>query len=328
MGDRETTGQKLSLLRGAALFASLDEIELALVAEHSGYCSFEPNQRIFEEGPHREELFVIKNGAVIVRRTDDNGGERDLARFVEGESFAEMDLLDSSPRTAHAIAEGAATLLVFPDRDLVFREVLEDHPEAGSRLLRKLLGVVARRIRATDKLLSEKSPWIQDLKRQLLRDKLTGLHNRAYVDEELPKVLAAHSSSSLLILKPDNFKPINDTYGHQAGDGALVALAESLRSHLTEGETGVRYHGDEYCIILAGSDAARAARRAHDLLQVVKDLDVTKLTKGQPFALTASIGTAVFPENAASAAAMVERGYRAMMKARNAGGDRVCTEDA
>src|SRR5208337_1651084 len=101
-----------------------------------------------------------------------------------------------------------------------------------------------------DRLISEKAPWIEDLKRQLLRDKLSGLYNRAYLEEELPRLVAAGRPVSLLVVKPDNFKTINDTCGHEAGDKTLVLIAEALKSCLTEGDLGIRYRGDEYCAVL------------------------------------------------------------------------------
>lgn len=180
---------KLALLGKAGLFSQLREAELRTISRYSGYRSFERGELVFPEGSHREELYLIKEGTVVIRRraeSESGSAEgQDIARFVAGEVFGEMDLLDTAPRSASAIAEERATLLVFPDK-VPFQELLETHPYVFARILRKLLGEIAGRIRAIDKLVSEKSPWIEELKRQLLRDKLSGLYNRAYLEEELP----------------------------------------------------------------------------------------------------------------------------------------------
>ncbi len=252
--------RKSTLLRKASLFSSLDRDELALIARYSGYRTYEAGQVIFAQGSHREELFLIQDGTVAIRRRAEDDSEQDIARFVGGEVFGEMDLLDTVPRTASAVAEGPATLLVFPDR-IEFSRLLDTHPEAFARILRKLLGEIARRIRAIDRLMSEKTPWIEELKRQLHRDKLTGLWNRAFLEEELPRIVAAHPRTSLLVVKPDNFKAINDTFGHEAGDKTLMILAEAVKSRLTEGDIGARYRGDEYCVILPGRGRAGGGRR-------------------------------------------------------------------
>ncbi len=162
-----------------------------MLARYSGYRSYDAGQVIFAQGSHREELFLIKDGTVVIRRRGEDDSERDIAQFVGGEVFGEMDLLDTAPRTASAVAEGPTRLLVFPD-GIEFARLLDQHPETFARILRKLLGEIARRIRAIDRLMSEKTPWIEDLKRQLHRDKLTGLWNRLYLEEELPRIVTAH----------------------------------------------------------------------------------------------------------------------------------------
>ena len=104
-----------------------------------------PGEVIFQEGSHRAELSLIKKGTVAIRRHEEGDGEQDIAQFVGGEVFGEMDLLDTAPRSASAVAEGAATLLVFPT-GLEFSELLEKHPDVFARILRKILGVIAGRI--------------------------------------------------------------------------------------------------------------------------------------------------------------------------------------
>jgi diguanylate cyclase (GGDEF)-like protein len=318
--------RKTTLLRKASLFASLDRDELALIARHSAYCSYDAGQVIFAQGSHRAELFLIQDGTVTIRRRGEDESETDIARFVVGEVFGEMDLLDTVPRTASAVAEGPATLLVFPD-GIEFARLLDQNPEAFARVLQKLLGEIARRIRAIDRLMSEKTPWIEDLKRQLHRDKLTGLWNRAYLEEELPRIVAAHPRTSLLVVKPDNFKAINDTFGHEAGDKTLVMLAEAVKSRLGDGDIAARYRGDEYCVILPGRGAPEAAAAAEGLRGAVRGIDVRQATGSDEIRLTGSVGASQFPSPAPDAKALVARAFEQLWQARNAGGDRVLAEE-
>jgi diguanylate cyclase (GGDEF)-like protein len=314
---------KLALLRRAALFAPLTQAELRLLAANSAYRSCAAGERIFGEGPHDQELHLVKSGAVVIRKRAPDGNERDIARFIEGEVFAEMDLLDASPRTASAFADGEVTLLRFPAPGLAFRDLLERRPEAFARILEKLLGVMAGRIRAVNRLVSEKTPWVEELKRQLHRDKLTGLFNRTYLDEELPGILGRSVGTALLVLKPDNFKAINDTCGHDAGDRTLVMLGELVRSRLAEGDAGVRYRGDEFCLVLPGREPSRALEAADGLRDAVRGVDMRKAA-GRDFPpLTASVGVAVSPDDGADAKTLVARAFERMWGARNAGGDRV-----
>jgi diguanylate cyclase (GGDEF)-like protein len=316
--------QKIALLGKSALFSPLGSEELALVARYSGYRTFSPGQVVFEEGSHREELYMIREGTVVIRRRVDDA-EQDIARFVSGEVFGEMDLLDTAPRSASAVADGSATLLVFPDR-IEFGKLLEKHPDVFARVLRKLLGEVARRIRAIDRLISEKTPWIEDLKRQLHRDKLTGLFNRAFLEEELPRIASAEPCTSLLVVKPDNFKAINDTFGHEAGDKTLVLLSDAVKSHLGERDIGVRFRGDEYCIILPGRDAAAASELAEIMRAAVRGIDVRQATGSDAISLTGSVGVSSHPRPSADAKALVARAFEQLWAARNAGGDRILVE--
>jgi len=297
-----------------------------VIARYSGYRRFRAGEVIFSQGSHRAELFLVKEGSVSIRRRGDDEGEQEIARFVDGEVFGEMDLLDTVPRSASAVADGAATLLAFPVR-IAFSSLLEKHPETFARILRKLLGEIARRIRAIDKLISEKTPWIEDLKRQLHRDRLTGLFNRAFLEEELPRIVSAHPRTSLVVMKPDNFKAINDTFGHEAGDKTLMQLAEAVKSRLRDGDIGARYRGDEYCVVLPGRSAREAVPAAEALRAAMRAVDVKKITGSDAISLTGSVGVSSHPAPAADARSLVARAFERMWEARNAGGDRILAEE-
>jgi diguanylate cyclase (GGDEF)-like protein len=320
------TAGKTALLKRATLFSQLSPEELALIARYSGYRKFEPGQLIFRQGTHRAELYLVKEGSVLIRRRGEEEVEQEIARFVSGEVFGEMDLLDTVPRSASAVSDDAATLLVFPD-GIEFARLLDTHPDVFARVLRKLLGEIARRIRAIDRLISEKTPWIEDLKRQLHRDRLTGLFNRAFLEEELPRIVASQESTSLLVMKPDNFKSINDTFGHEAGDRTLALLAEVVKSYLREGDIGARYRGDEYCIVLPGKAGPEAAVAAEALRAAVRVVDVKRATGSDAIALTGSVGVSTHPTPATDARALLSRAFERMWDARNAGGDRILGED-
>jgi diguanylate cyclase (GGDEF)-like protein len=316
------TDKKLTLLGKAALFSPLRKEELALIARYSGYCSFGPDDVIFAAGSHVEELYLIEEGTVLIRKGEDDG-QQDIARFIQGEVFGELDLLDTAPRSASAIAEGPATLLVFPSRGLAFRDIIEKHPDAFARIFQKLLGVISGRMRAVNRLVSERTPWIQELRRQLLRDKLTGLYNKAFLDEELTAILKASPETSLLVMKPDSFKIINDSFGHDAGDRTLRALAETLKGSLGPGDIGVRYRGDEFCVILPGRGELAAREAAEGLRAAGRSMDIRAIAGDGAPVFTASVGVSTHAGPAADARPLVALSYERMQQARNGGGDSV-----
>jgi diguanylate cyclase (GGDEF)-like protein len=321
------TDKKLALLGKAALFSTLRKEELSLIARYSGYCSFGPGEEIFAAGSHVEELYLIEEGTVLIRKSGDGDAQQDIARFIKGEVFGELDLLDIAPRSASAIAEGATTLLVFPSRGLAFRDIIEKHPDAFARILQKLLAVISGRMRAVNKLVSEKTPWVQELRRQLLRDKLTGLYNKAFLDEELTAILQKSPETSLMVMKPDSFKQINDTFGHEAGDKTLRAIAEALKGLLGEGDIGVRYRGDEFCLVLPGRGERAARDAAEGLRSAVRAIDIRAIVGDGAPAFTASVGVSAHPAHAPDARGLVALSYQRMLEARNGGGDAVSGGD-
>ncbi len=319
--------EKVSLLKNVSLFSKLKDHELETVARYSGYRSFPQGESIFHEGNVAEELYIIRSGEVVISKRageDDESKVVDIARFVEGDYFGELGMLDSKPRNETATATRDTTLLIFPDRSVKFRDLIVEQPAVFAQILHKLLAIVAGRIRTTNNLVSEKSPWMQDLRRQLLGDELTGLYNRLFLDEELAALLPGYGAeTSLLMIKPDNFKLINDTYGHDAGDRVLKQLAEAIRTSLRPGDVPVRYRGNEIGAVLPGTPTEKAAAIAEALRLVVPTMDIAGATGGNKIVVTVSIGLATYPRHADNHKRLVELAFEKMFQAREEGGDRV-----
>ncbi len=151
-------------------------------------------------------------------------------------------------------------------------------------------------------------------------DPLTGLPNRALFMDRLRHELAAaerrHQRLALLFLDLDRFKDINDTLGHDAGDRVLVEVARRFRQALREEETLARLSGDEFVII--ASDSADAATRIAE--RIAMALEAPVAAGGQGFAVSASIGVAIFPEDGRSAEELLKHADIAMYRAKGGGG--------
>lgn len=128
-----------------------------------------------------------------------------------------------------------------------------------------------------------------------LRDGLTGVHNRRYLDETLAHAVAQarerKAPIALLMLDIDHFKRINDSYGHLAGDDCLRAVADVLRRHVREGDDFVaRYGGEEFVVLLPGATRDDGARRGEVLRSEVAALRIEG--HGETIMLTISLGLA------------------------------------
>jgi diguanylate cyclase (GGDEF)-like protein len=130
-------------------------------------------------------------------------------------------------------------------------------------------------------------------------DPLTGLFNRRRLEEELERHIAHGRrygmSGALLLLDLDDFKQVNDGFGHRAGDRVLRAVAVVLRHRLRESDIVARFGGDEFAVIMPVGGAAEAAELG-DLLATAVRRDVT--TPAGP--LDASVGIALFEESVTS----------------------------
>jgi diguanylate cyclase (GGDEF)-like protein len=156
-------------------------------------------------------------------------------------------------------------------------------------------------------------------------DALTGLPNRRTVDDTLRRMLAqadrAATSFSVAVLDLDHFKQINDSYGHECGDNALAALAALLRTDMRASDFAGRSGGEEFVLFLPDTDRTDAVAVAEKIR-----LNVHKLTvAGIERPITASIGIASFPADAATPQALMRAADRALYSAKQHGRDRVET---
>jgi diguanylate cyclase (GGDEF)-like protein/PAS domain S-box-containing protein len=163
------------------------------------------------------------------------------------------------------------------------------------------------------------------LQEQAIRDSLTGCFNRRYLDETLERELSRSRREgyplSLVILDLDHFKQINDTYGHQAGDQALVVLAETLRADIRHEDVLCRYGGEEFIILMPHMPLATAAERAEAWRQKIADIRV-------PFGkfeltFTTSAGVAAYPDHGKTPDELSQSADLALYLAKNGGRNRV-----
>lgn len=166
----------------------------------------------------------------------------------------------------------------------------------------------------------------QRLHAQLLRqahhDVLTGLPNRALFEARLQQALsqarANGESAAVLCIDLDRFKQINDTFGHDAGDRCLCAMAERITDRLAGRGTLARTGGDEFMLVLGAlQDGREAELLARDLIDALRPLVALESGEAE---LLVSIGIAVFPEDGTTAGQLWRDADAAMYRAKRAGG--------
>ncbi|MCF6150611.1 MAG: EAL domain-containing protein [Candidatus Kuenenia sp.] len=154
------------------------------------------------------------------------------------------------------------------------------------------------------------------------RDPLTNLFNRRRFQEELEYWVAQSlrygATGALLFLDLDNFKYVNDTLGHQAGDELLIRLAEMLRSRLRDTDIFARFGGDEFAIILPYTDIDKARLIAGEILELTREQSF------EQYKVTFSIGIVIFPEHGRDAETLLTYADLAMYSAKEKGRNRFC----
>jgi diguanylate cyclase (GGDEF)-like protein len=166
----------------------------------------------------------------------------------------------------------------------------------------------------------------ETLRTQALRDPLTGLYNRRFVEDWIRREISRsdHSGNPLGVVMADidRFKQFNDTYGHDAGDRLLRAVADAISRGLRQGDVPCRYGGEEFLLLMPDISADTIRTRTELLRAAVASARIEH--QGVPLpGVTLSAGVALYPMHGVTATDVVESADRALYAAKRAGRDRL-----
>ncbi len=234
--------------------------------------------------------------------------------------------LEHVPRSGHAcfplMAQGSGLGILY------LQSARTTDPQEPEKLLtsadRQLAVTVAERV-----ALSLANLHLQEaLRFQSIRDPLTGLFNRRYLEEsaerELHRMVRREQPACLIMLDLDHFKTFNDTFGHKGGDALLRSFGQFLRDHLRKEDIACRYGGEEFCILVCESSLDDTVRRAEQLRSDLRNLSVEY---GSQYlgAVTVSIGVAAYPLHGSTVSELIAVADSALYQAKAEGRDRVVT---
>ncbi len=240
------------------------------INEHGIIASFNPAAcRMFG---YEEHETVGKNVAMIASSPHDRNHDGYLQRYI-------------SSRDAHIIGKPREVIARHKDGSHFPVELFVTARQSGEHW--QFIGVVHD--------ISERKAMEAKLTALATTDGLTGIHNRAYFNEQLheefnrAKRYQTHHLS-LLLLDADHFKSVNDNHGHPAGDAVLIAIAEKVQACARETDIVARYGGEEFVIILPDTDGENALKLGERLRRSIESMQVDY--EGQSISRTASIGIA------------------------------------
>ena len=207
---------------------------------------------------------------------------------------------------------------------IIGADSLKDEHAIGQQQLAVTVGEVIKMSLSNLKLREK-------LREQAIRDPLTGLFNRRFLEETMSRdVYRAQRRNSLLcvvMLDLDDFKRFNDTFGHDAGDALLRELGQVLREKLRKSDISCRYGGDEFVLVLPDSSLADTQKRVEEICALVKEMQVRH---GGPLlgTMTVSAGIAQAGVHGSNPGELLRAADKALYVAKAAGRDRVAVYQA
>ncbi|HYC58211.1 MAG TPA: sensor domain-containing diguanylate cyclase [Thermoanaerobaculia bacterium] len=173
----------------------------------------------------------------------------------------------------------------------------------------------------------QSSRQYEEIKRLTFIDALTPAYNHRFFQEALSKEISRHSRTghelALAMLDLDNFKKINDTYGHPVGDEILKGLVEELMSNARDSDVVARYGGEEFAIIFPDTPGHSAHEAANRMREIVERREFVLPQAGRSLRVTVSIGVAVYPNDGLTPADLISRADMALYWAKKHGKNRV-----
>jgi len=194
-----------------------------------------------------------------------------------------------------------------------------------------LLNIIANIISRSDmKQIDQQQKLLKiseaELREKSVRDVLTGLYNRRYLEEtlirEVMRAARKEYSLGIIIIDIDHFKRINDTLGHAAGDVFLKEFSKLLNDQVRQYDVACRYGGEEFVLMMPEVTKDLTRKRAESLREKTKQLHVQYKGKFlEP--VTISLGVAVYPEHGLTSDEVLKSADDALYKAKREGRDRV-----
>ena len=322
------SARRIEFLKKVEIFIDLSPEELEQLTAHLDINDLPEGTQLFCEGDDGNELYILESGRLGASVELADGEHLDLAEFGPGDFFGEMSIIEREPRSATCYTKAKSRLLTLKDSD--FYTLMERKPETVSKILARMLGTTRKRLENTSGFLTDMVRWGESARRRAITDDLTGLYNRRYLDEVFPDLFerarARGEPFAFIMLDLDRFRAINEQYSEEVGDRVIQVAAGVFKQVLRETDIAVRYGGDEFTILLPGTNQTKALELAWEICRRVREVDILKKMAGAIDMVTTSQGLACFPDHAKDIKTLRDAADAALYSAKEKGRD--CVEPA
>ena len=301
-------------------------IDLATIQHRLEQCevrALDGGEVLLAAGQANRMMYMILSGRMSVHL--EGGPKSDPVAFIEaGETVGELSVLDSSPASAFVVAAAPTRVLCVTDQ--IFWGLVD----ASHDFSVNLLLLLARRLRKNNSTVDDNIRLQREYQRNAMVDALTGLYNRRWLEDALPRFVKRYTRSeqplALLMVDVDHFKRVNDEHGHASGDNVLVSVSHTLRSAVRPTDFVARYGGEEFAVILPDTGPRSALGVAERLRVAVKATPVRKNDGTALPPVTISIGGTCFDKSNPDHRAIVEKADGNLYTSKQNGRDRVTFE--
>jgi len=323
-----SAGQKensdLSTILKSDLFSNLLPGEKNTVLERTGNLLLRKGSILFSPGKKAEHLYLLQQGLIRVLKANQEGEEEEIARFTAGDIIGDFDFARDAEYDAKAEAIEDSKLILFPGFGLTLDTFARETPHIASKILINAAVMVTGRIKSARKLIIESISWVQELHRKIYEDPGTGLWKQSFLVDEINRVI--EEPMTLIMLKPDRFKLLVDSQGHDAGDKAMVKIAGVLKNITRKLEKGwaLRFRSNETGILINNCEAAQAESLALSLHKDLAELPPFPMKpEEKEFIFSGSIAWGVWPGDDKNWDSFFEGMYRLLMDTWSNGGNKV-----
>jgi diguanylate cyclase (GGDEF)-like protein len=313
------------ILKTLNLFSELNNEELNFIEKYFTIRPYKKNEVISSYNELSKEVFIVLKGKIFSTLKIPGSIERKHGEYVPGDIFSEGSLFGYKPPFDTFFSAESSEVLIISEKNL--RELIENNPIIAVKLTSHLLSMTIRQLGNSSKFLADVVQWGENASRRVITDELTGLYNRAFLDDALESFFNISKSNnkplSLLMVDLDNFRKINEKYDHETGNKILVELVNLVQNTISKHGIFARYGGDEYSILLPETDLQRAITIAEQIRKDVESNNFSKYFFGGDIPVTISIGISSFPDTATDLAAFKEKADLSLYKAKDSGRNRV-----
>ncbi len=278
----------------------------------------EPGHVVIRQGEANDAMYLVLKGELAVHLGGTDG--EPVAVIGHGETVGELSLLDGSPASASVVCRTGCHLLAV-DEDGFWEMTNASHAFAVN-----LLQKFAARLRANNDAVTRNVEKRRQYERAAMFDSLTGIHNRRWLDDTLPRLVLrqerAGSALSVALVDIDHFKQFNDRFGHAAGDHVLATVAKLLPTNLRPSDLVARYGGEEFVVLFPDTPLDQALIAAERVRQAIERAE-NRMPDGTALpGLTISMGVAQWRPGQAIAELLTIADL-AMYQAKQSGRNRV-----